>query len=85
MITYYSIDPTTREKTKIATFELGNDGVVRVHLVDPTDAPFYSFKQVVVHGRNGRPQAFRPEDGQLFLDAVMEQNETRTWALVVDE
>jgi len=85
VITYYSVDPDTKRRTKIATFELHADGVVRVVFADPIFKVTYSFSQVVVHGRNGRPQAFRPEDGQLYLDALLEQNHTRTYAYIVDE
>lgn len=82
MITYYSISPRTLEATKVATFEL-RDGVVHVYYEDPEEAKLHPFKQIVIDGPGRRTMGLRPEDGQRFLDGLLELN--RTYGRVVDE
>lgn len=83
MITYYSIDPETKAKTKVATFVLRADGTVEVQTKKPQQAR--QFRSITVVGRDGRGHELTPQDGQRFLDGLLELNATRTFALIVEE
>lgn len=83
MITYYSIDPEMKAKTKVATFVLRADGTVEVRAEKAHQAD--QFRYITVMGRDGKGKELTPRDGQRFLDGLFELNTTRTYALVVDE